>query len=309
MQSYRIKIVVILICLSGLGDARAQSATTRDKNFSIDVSARVSELGSANPTVRAMAACALSYAGAAAVPAIPRLIQLLADDATTGRINCHDGTPQALVPEKSSPADEAMKALASIGKPAVEPLLATLNAGDERIRTRAVRVLGRIEDQGSMNALVVATRDVSAPQVRVQAIRALSRVSGTQALEALRAALNDENVQVRREAAWSLSRRGDSRALDSLLFALNDGSWQVRAQAVRGLRRISNERAVEHLTAAMRDEKAEVRLEVVKALGRIGGERAVETLNGALNDENQIVRQQAQRSLMRLKSTRSRLRI
>jgi HEAT repeat protein len=307
MQTYRILTAVLVICLVGVGHALAQTAASGDANSSADVSARISELGSPDPTVRAMAACALRYAGEAAAPAIPRLIQLLADDAPTGRIKCHAGTPSKLIAETSSPATEALKALASIGRPAVEPLLAALNNQDVRISARVVKALGRIEDNGSMEALVNATRDANARQVRVQAIRALGRISSPQALEALRSALNDENAEVRREAAWALGRRGDALALDALLIALNDGAWQVRAQAARGLKRIRSERAVEHLTAAMRDQKPEVRLEVVKALGRIGGERAEQALNGALSDESQVVRQHAQRALMRLKGTRARI--
>jgi HEAT repeat protein len=305
MSACRSLILLLLLPLACAESALAQTAP-RDGNIPVDVNARINDLASPDPNVRAMAACSLGRAGAAATQAIPRLIQILSDETPTGRINCYQGTPSKLLPETSTPADEAVKALVAIGKPAVEPLQAALGSQDARIRTRAVKALGRIGDEDSTNALTASAREAGAHATRLQAVRSLGRVGGSQSLEALRVALNDENEQVRREAAWALGRRGDAPSLEALLGALNDPSWQVRAQAARGLNRIRSERAVEPLSAALGDQRAEVRLEVVKALGHIGGERAVETLRVALNDESQIVSRQAQRALARLKGTRSR---
>src|SRR5581483_3242970 len=84
-------------------------------------------------------------------------------------------------------AAEAVSALASIGEPAVLPLIGELRSGSAWTRWHAARALGSIRDSRAIEPLVVALNDEDGG-VRWQAARALARF-GNAALDPLLRAL------------------------------------------------------------------------------------------------------------------------
>ena len=97
----------------------------------------IDRLGSSDASERAEAACALGQRGPAAVSGVDELTALLSDSLRVGPIECGmspwlkkliASKPEEWRKFETSPGREAAKALARIGEPALEPLLATLSS-------------------------------------------------------------------------------------------------------------------------------------------------------------------------------------
>jgi HEAT repeat protein len=111
-------------------------------------------------------------------------------------------------------------ALAQIGPRAVPALLEAVATAPDQVRTRAVRLLGKIGVGVPVDSLRRFLREGS-ENVRVQAATALWHVGEAQATPDLIAALGDESRYVRAAAAEALAhqRRPEARAV---LEALRD---------------------------------------------------------------------------------------
>jgi len=186
-----------LVCLSPVGFCCAQSAVQEGRMLSdapAAVKEQVERLHSFDPVERRNAAQELGRMGEEAVPAVPSLIRALNDSASLAvRIPEADGSP-------SSVAEAAMLALANIGAPAVDPLIASLQNDNPGVRTMAVAALGRIRDPRTIEPL----------------IEVLER---------------DQDSLVRAAAVDALRKKKGARALESLLVAEQSGSWVVRSLA------------------------------------------------------------------------------
>nr|MBA3768609.1 HEAT repeat domain-containing protein [Acidobacteriota bacterium] len=126
-----------------------------------DVVEKIKLLESTNATERAEAACALGEMKQRAVPAIPALIKLLADDTSTRKVYCGErnwrgGSGEF---EKSSPGEQAAEALVLIGEPSVEPLVSVIKSDDWRVRANATSALGIIKDARATEAVLVSVKD------------------------------------------------------------------------------------------------------------------------------------------------------
>ena len=123
-----------------------------------------------------------------------------------------DGLIKALRPKARSSyrgvPEAAAEALAQIGGPAVEPLIAALEEPNEDLRNAAVDALGQI---------------------------------GAPAVERLIAAFHvyHPNEAVRRAPGYALGRIG-APAVEPLLAVLREGGWSARAYAARALVDIYN---------------------------------------------------------------------
>jgi HEAT repeat protein len=73
----------------------------------------------------------------------------------------------------------AINALRRIGKPAVEPLIATLKSNNQKVRAVAAEALGLIADSRALRPLFALARDVD-PTVRISAQIAINRIRGPQ---------------------------------------------------------------------------------------------------------------------------------
>jgi HEAT repeat protein len=295
-------------------------------------------LASSEAGERAEAACGLGQRGPSAVAAVDELVALLSDSVRVGPIECGMSPwlkklvvskPEEWRKFETSPGREAAKALARIGQPALQPLLATLSSStsavaranaaygvgemepregraealarlmqalkddDVGVRMECAHALGEIEDPEAVPALLAAIRDKAAP-VRGASAWALGEIEDPRAAEPLMRTLWDTDAEVRSQAAWALGELEDSRAVEGLMGALaKDSDGRVRRQAAWALGEIEDARAVVVLVQALRDRDREVRRQAAWALGEIESPEAVEPLVGALRDEDTEVRQQS----------------
>jgi LysM repeat protein len=172
------------------------------------VKEQVERLHSFDPVERRNAAQELGRMGEEAVQAVPSLIRALNDSARLAvRSQEGDGSP-------ASVAEAAMLALANIGAPAVDPLIASLGNDNPGVRIMATAALGRIRDPRTIEPLI-------------------------EVLE------TDQDSLVQAAAVDALRKKQDSRTLEALLVAEQNGSWVVRSLA---------KSAVEEARAVPREE-------------------------------------------------------
>ncbi len=119
---------------------------------------------------------------------------------------------------------------------------------------------------------------------RSKAVKALGRLDDQRAVEPLLRALDDPNWRVRRQAVRSLTGTEDRDVTDRLIEVLDDRDWQVRREAVRALAGTGDPRVPETLIRALADRNRRVRAEAAWALARSGSPRAADALSNALAD-------------------------
>lgn len=108
---------------------------------------------------------------------------------------------------ETSPGREAARALARMGRPALEPLLEALAARSPQARAHAALGVGEMEPRNgrkeALARLMIALKDDDA-QVREECARALGKIEDPEAVPALLAALRDQAAAVRTATAWAL---------------------------------------------------------------------------------------------------------
>lgn len=260
-----------------------------------NVDALVRALDSAGAHERAMAACELGELGSTAVRrAMPRLLTLLADDATVEGRLCRDGYGwRRGWHDDSSPGREAAIALDEVGSEALQPLIDVLSEGTPAARDNAGLALGLIEDSRALPALEQRLRTDDQARVRERSAWALGMIEDSGAVETLTRARSDDNVRVREQVAWALGMIESADGVDALGHLIRDDAAEVRGQAAWGLGMIESARGIEPLGAAARDESPKVRSQVAWALGMIESARGVDPLLRLLDDPEPSVRKQA----------------
>ncbi|MEN6516831.1 MAG: HEAT repeat domain-containing protein [Methanospirillum sp.] len=132
--------------------------------------------------------------------------------------------------------DRAAGALITIGRPAVDPLIAALTGSDLQVRRAAARVLGEIGDPHAIEPLLHALKD-SRANVRAAAVSGLVKIGGP-AVDPLIATLGDFDIHAREGAAVALGKLGDARAVEPLIAALGDSDERVRSAAGDAVQRL-----------------------------------------------------------------------
>jgi hypothetical protein len=188
------------------------------------------DLSSAEPVVRARAACDLREQGDGAASAIPQLVGLLPDLSPIAPDVCREHWWRGGDKDTTTPGEQAAAALVAIGSRAFQPLLGALKGTAWAGRRNAAWALGALDDKRAVAALIEALHDREA-SVREQVAWALGALDDAAAVPGLVAALKDEDARVRKQAAWALGAIGDRGALDALLVALKDNDPAVRRQA------------------------------------------------------------------------------
>ena len=265
----------------------------------------VERLQAADASARAEAACELGQKGAAAAPAVDALVALLPDALRVGPVECGmspwlrrmlEAKPDEWRRYETSPGREAARALARIGRPALQPLLAALSAESPRARQNAAFAVGEMEPREgraeALGRLMQALKDDDAG-VREACARALGEIDDPEAVPALLGSLRDKAVPVRAASAWALGEIEDKRAVEPLMRTLWDADAEVRSQAAWALGELEDARAVEGLMGALKDADRRVRTQVAWALGEIEDPRAVVVLVSAVADPDPEVRRQA----------------
>ena len=210
-----------------------------------------------------------------AVGAIPTLISMLGDDRPTRLLRCWETSgwgPALETFKQPSPGEQAAIALASMGKPAVEPLSLALGDSNPSVRRNAAWAIGELTN--------------------------MSVGERANSVSSLVSLLDDADEWVRMAAARALGEIRDERAVEQLIAKLSDGVWKVRELAIWALGEMREERAVETLCKLLlNDAEAEVRETAAWALGEISAPQAAPFLNQALQDAELRVREKARRAL------------
>lgn len=141
--------------------------------------------------------------------------------------------------------------------------------GDPNVRAAAAAALGRLNDEGTDNALGKALGDVDA-RVKLAALKAAARINTFKNADAVTRLAGDPDATVRRNAAELLGTLRRAEGVDSLLALAKDADPNVRNSAC-------------HALGALRDARARNVLEDV-----------------ANNDPDRLVRDQARIALRRL---------
>jgi HEAT repeat protein len=235
--------------------------------------------------------------------------------------------------------DEVVGKLVKAGKAAVPALIEALKDKDERLRSHAAHVLGRIGDSRAVEPLIEMLNDENM-MVRAGAADALGRLKDGRAAKPLVAALKavadgeeqdiakdcivaalvsigkpavgpliqtlcDKNATVRADAAYVLGKIGDKSAIVSLVELFKDDSAVVRLHVALALSRMPDKKALRALIAALRDENPGVRKLSALALGKIKERRATDALMKALKDENCEVRELAVKALGKIRDEKA----
>ncbi len=125
--------------------------------------------------------------------------------------------------------EDAVGQLELKGADALEPLMGALSHRKKNVRLHAATLLGAINDEKAIPALLETLKDNN-KLVRREASTALSRM-GAPAVDPLIATLADDDWKVRGAAAWALGNLGDEKAIPELEKLLDDESGYVKAGA------------------------------------------------------------------------------
>ncbi|MBI3252348.1 MAG: class II aldolase/adducin family protein [Candidatus Omnitrophica bacterium] len=149
----------------------------------------------------------------------------------------------------------AVSTLVGVGRPAVRAMIGLLAEPNAQITADAVDVLGRIRDEGTIEALIpmLGHRDST---VRWYAARAIGEFDPGVAVKAVpalcRMLFNDTNHLPKSYAALTLGKIGDVSAVPSLIRALNgEAGFSVRAEAAESLGLLRDVRALSALLKAL----------------------------------------------------------
>ena len=238
---------------------------TEHPNTETDVSSAVETLKTDDPNARMKAANELGFMRTDAAEAVPALVEALEDSYEPVRRN-------------------AIYALGAIGKPAVEPLIDTLDSEKEAFEMEPIL------------HICDAAHGLAA--------------TGVSAVSALATALEDERENVRASAAYALGEIGPvaAEAVDGLVALLTDESEEVRRHATSalGLIKVPVLKTVPALVKVLEDrEDTDLAFFAAQALTRIGSDatEAVPALGEALMSESAYVRGFSSEALSRIGTT------
>jgi HEAT repeat protein len=264
---------------------------TTNAQDSKDVDLLVKELKSADPVLRAKAACQLGRLGRGATKAIPALLELLGDDSpvdpkkleTWGyrmRWSSNKG------PQPTSPGFEAANALGNMGKAAVAPLTEKLKDSSWFVRMNAADALGDIEDPAAYNPLVAALKKEIDVEAKIEMIDAISDFEDQRSLEVLASFCDDPVVEVRLEALWGLEDLENESAAPYFLAALRDVEPKVREAGIWGLEEFENEKYFDAFLKATKDKDKKVRFSAYEALSDLESPKSEGLFLGLVNDSD-----------------------
>jgi len=126
---------------------------------------------------------------------------------------------EALADFDKSVRQQAMLALSTIGKAAIEPLADAMKEPKWETRYRAAEALGKIADEKAVQPLIQGLRD-NRDHVRFMAAKGLHDLRNSDAVEPLIILLKDENIYVRLMAVHALGVLGGENVKAALKEAL-----------------------------------------------------------------------------------------
>ncbi len=163
--------------------------------------------------------------------------------------------------------EDAVAALALIGREAIAPLVATLGHAEWLVRLHAVEALGKLRAVEAVDPLLHLTFNDPDAAVREDAVRALGEIGEPRAVDFLLAVMKTPGL--RPLAIESLGKIGDRRAVPALAAVVTGESRPEVSRAVHGCQ-------------DQWDEEMEAMGAAVTALARIKDSASIPTLIGAL---------------------------
>ena len=158
-----------------------------------------------------------------------------------------------------------------------EPLRQALGDPDAWVRYYACQALGRLEDEGAVEA-VIARLDDDAGQVRVAAVEALAQIKGERALQALHGSAASPDRDVQRAALIGLGIAKRIEALPILLTIADSFDAPTRLVAVSALAEFDVAEATTAIAAAAGDPEENVRNAALSFLAKRPGLAASQAL-------------------------------
>jgi HEAT repeat protein len=235
----------------------------------------------------------------------PNVEKLKAKKDVTGLIKALGYTKDASV------GNMASMALAEIGEPAIEQLIAALKEENEEMRKAAGEVLAKIGEP-AIELLIASLTTYSLRKGTAAVLGKMGESALGRAVERLKVRLNGEDDHVRGNAIDALVEIGKP-AVESLISALTEKSLNARRIVVSFILMKPDIRVViphsmdlqTRLNGAMPDKGLPVRAAAAGALGRIRDPRAIEPLTAALMDDDPLVRWSAAGALFMFRDART----
>ncbi|MFQ5769484.1 MAG: HEAT repeat domain-containing protein, partial [bacterium] len=219
---------------------------------------------------------------------------------------------------------KAAEALVNIGKPAIKPLIASLNNKNLYIRYQSKFILNQIDPNWrqskaakiSVLDFITALKDED-PGVRVGSVEALGELKDPRAIESLVKVLMDENSYVLKAAAKALEQidpswRESAAAINvvpEFYTALKDRNLDVQQRAEKALTKIGNS-DIKILIAKLKQRDPSIRKSAVLELSKKSYELewlkdtlAVEVLITSLADKDSEIRKSAALVLGKIKAS------
>ncbi|MDP3563925.1 MAG: HEAT repeat domain-containing protein [Methanoregula sp.] len=147
--------------------------------------------------------------------------------------------PRAIEPLIKSLADfdksvreQAMLALSTLGKAAIEPLSEAMKEPKWETRYRAAEALGLIADEKAVKPLIQGLKD-NRDHVRYMAAKGLREFGDSDAIDPMIILLKDENTYVRMMVARALGAIGGNKVHTALLTAFEAEQDEKVKEAIR----------------------------------------------------------------------------
>jgi HEAT repeat protein len=139
---------------------------------------------------------------------------------------------RALADFDKSVREQAMLALSSLGKSAIEPLSEAMKEPKWETRYRAAEALGKIADEKAVQPLIQGLKD-NREHVRYMAAKGLREFGDSDTIDPMIILLKDENIYVRMMVARALGAIGGKKVNAALAKALEAEQDDKVKEAIR----------------------------------------------------------------------------
>lgn len=304
-MNYLIKLVFIFsvfLSLTACSVSGQRLSVAEDKTpitkINLKLRKYVEKLYSQDPIERAWAAYNIGKSAKFAGNTVPYLVALLDDDtvAVMSRYVGKDYTSATT----TTPANEAVKALAKIGRPAVAPLLNALKDSNSTVVVKTIKTLGLINDNSSIKPLVAFLSN-SDKRIRLEAANSLSRFNNPWVNDYLLIELKNKDPEIRSTVLYALGKLKNPVAVPDLLALLKDPDEAIRLQVLYVLSNFRDERIIQPLLEqASTGNNINYRIEVIGALGNIRDYRVIEKLITSLAERDVGIKKAAADALAQI---------
>ena len=245
-----------------------------------------------------------------AVNAVPRLIELLADEeagvdsaaaTALGRI----GDARALEPlieqfKKHKPSVYAISAAFSyFGEEAVMPLAGVLfDDNTKPVHDLALMELGFIGDARAIDPIMSyldSTQDTVSKRAAITALGQLKAEKAVSRIAELFRTATD--FDIRYSSSMALAEIGNRQAFETLVLELEHGTPERQHDAALAFGQMEHVENIEPLLNALKTGSTSIRSAIAVSLGNLCDRRAIPALREALNDSDENTRRYAQDGL------------